>query len=214
MPQVLKDDVQAGIAAAATRVFAQRGYAAATMAGIAAAAGVSTGNVYRYYESKDVLFDDVVSERFVRTFAGLIRRRVRALDGVADVRTLEPSHLYHLASEDLLRFCIENRLRVVILLGRAAGSRHAGFAERTVQDLIALAIAHFRALDPRLEVTRARRFALLHIYRSFVGAMVTVLASFTDPVAIRALIGDYTRYHLAGLQELFAGNGAPKRQRR
>ncbi len=214
MPQVLKDDVQAGIAAAATRVFAQRGYAAATMAEVAAAAGVSTGNVYRYFESKHVLFDDVVSVRFARTFAGLVRRRVRALDGVTDVRALEPSHLYHLASEELLRFCIEHRLRVVILLGRAAGSRHAGFAERMVQDLIALAIAHFRALEPRREVTRARRFALLQIYRNFVGTMVTVLAGFTDPGTIRALVGDYSRYHLAGVQELFAGDGAPKRQRR
>ncbi len=209
MAQILKDRVQEDIVAAAVRVFARHGYAAATMAEIAAAAGISTGNVYRYYESKSVLFHDVVSDGFVRTLTRLLRRRVRSLDGVADVRALDAGHRYHRASEDLVRFCIDERLRVVILLGRSAGSRHVGFAERVVRELTALAVAHFRALDPGLEVSQAMRFALREIYRNFVRTMVTVLASFEDEAAIREIVGDYARYHLAGLDSLF--DAAPRR---
>jgi AcrR family transcriptional regulator len=207
--QYLKADVRKNIATAAARVFARRGYAQATMAEIAAAAGVSTGNIYRYYENKGVLLDAVVSADFVRTFSTLLRRRVQSLGGVNDVRSLAADHLFHLASDDLLRFCVDNRLRVVILLGRCVGSRHEGFAERTVQDLIGLAVAHVRILHPRLHVPAAVRFNLQQIYRSLVGTMVTVLARFDDEKQLRAIVGGYSRYHLAGLNALFDGSLGP-----
>ena len=203
MPQTLKDQVRDDVAAAALRVFARRGVVAATMAEIAAEAGISTGNIYRYWSSKEALFHDVVDERFVRELMRLLRRRVRALDGVDDVRTLEASHLYHLASERLLAFCIAHRLRVAILLGRSAGTRYEDFTERTVRTLIALAIAHFRGLDPRLTLTPALRFNLNQIYHAFVRTLVTVLAEFEDEAGIRAIVGGYSRYHLAGLKYLF-----------
>ena len=208
MPQVLKDEVQSRIAAAAIEVFARHGYAPATMAEIAASARISTGNVYRYYADKETLFHAVVDDGFVRRFTALLERRVHALDGVDDDATLAADSLYHLASEELLRFCIDNRLRVVILLGRCAGSRHERFAEKTVDRLIDLAIAHFRAADPSLRVAASMRVGLVEIYRNFVGTMVRVLAQSDDEATIRARVGDYTRYHLAGLKYFFEGAGA------
>src|SRR6188768_3302355 len=98
MAQVLKDDVRSRLIDAALEVFADRGYAGATMGDIAAAASVSTGNVYRYFPGKRELFDAVVPPAFVRGFRTLLRRRVRALDGVRDVRDLPAGAPYHLAS--------------------------------------------------------------------------------------------------------------------
>lgn len=203
MAQYLKDEVQEGIAAAALKVFALKGYMSATMAEIARAARISTGNIYRYYENKSVLFDEVVSDDFVRTFTELLRRRVKSLDGVSDVRTLGPTAAFHLASEELLRFCIDHRLRVVVLLGRAQGSRHEEFSERLVQELIQLAVAHFRSLHPGTRVTETTRFNLERVYRNLVGAMVDILTRFEDEALIREAVEGYSRYHLAGLANLF-----------
>ncbi len=203
MAQYLKDDVQESIAAAALTVFARQGYESATMAEIARAARVSTGNIYRYYANKDALFYAVVDDGFVRAFTLLLRRRVKALGGVDDVRTLAPTAAYHLASEELLRFCVENRLRVVILLGRAAGSRYERVFEDTVQSLVHLAFEHFRALHPALEVTEPMRFNVDQIYRGLVGAMVNALAGFEDEAALREVVGGYSKYHLAGLRSFF-----------
>jgi AcrR family transcriptional regulator len=200
MPQYLKDEVQVAMARAAAEVFAARGYRGATMAEIARRAGVSTGNLYRYYESRDALFDDVVSERFVRTFRRLLRSRVEALRSSGP----DTEAVYALASERLLDFCLENRLRVVILLGRAEGSRHAGFAEQTAGELIALALEHFRARDPGLRPSPALRVDLELIYRNFVASMVQALARSDDEKTIRAVVDGYARYHLAGLESLFA----------
>jgi AcrR family transcriptional regulator len=203
MAQVLKDAVRDRIVAAALAVFAAEGYAGATMGAIAEAAGISTGNVYRYFPGKRELFDAVVSPAFVRRFRSLLRRRVRSLEGVRDARDLAADAPYHLASEELLRFAIDHRLRVIVLLARSDGSRHQGFAERTVEDLVRLAVAHFTALDPTTVLDRPMRFDLTEIYRAFVRVLVRILESFDTEPATRAAVEAYTRYHLAGLQSFF-----------
>jgi AcrR family transcriptional regulator len=205
MPQVLKESVRDRLIEAAVEVFARRGYEGAGMGEIAAAAGVSTGNVYRYFPGKRELFDAVVPPVLVRRFRELLRSRVRALDGVREVRSLPADAPYHLASEELLRFCIDHRLRVIVLLARSAGSRYARFAEHTVEDLVRLAVAHFRSVDPGVELSRTMRFDLAEIYRAFVQVLVAILVRFESEASIRQAVAAYTRYHLAGLESFFEG---------
>jgi len=50
---------RAGIIAAAEKAFDANGYAATTMAAVAAEAGVSKGSIYNYFESKQDLFTQV-----------------------------------------------------------------------------------------------------------------------------------------------------------
>ncbi len=49
------------ILSAAKQVFAEEGYHATTIADIAAAAGLSYGSIYWYYESKEALFHELMS---------------------------------------------------------------------------------------------------------------------------------------------------------
>lgn len=218
MPQVLKEEVKLRVVRAASEVFARDGYAGARMAEIARRAGVSTGNIYRYYESRDELFYAVVDESFVRRLRALVRRRVESLDGVADVRELGPDAPYHLRAEELLAFSIRHRLPVVIVLGHAQGSRYEGFAETMAKDLAKLAMDHFRGLEPGLTVTAAMRFNLMQIYRGFLRALVTILESSNREARIRELVAGFTRYHLAGLNGFFedwsASPSEPRERRR
>jgi len=203
MAQVLKDEVRERIERAALEVFARRGYRSATMADIAREAGVSTGNIYRYHGRKQDLFDAVVPVRFARKLSSLMRRRVDSLRGVKDVSRLGPDSRYGVISEELLRYCIDNRLRVVILLGRAVGTRHEGFAGDMIDDLKRRAIGHFRALDPDLRVTAEMRYDLDLIYAHFVRTMVGILERYEEADSIRKAVESYTRYHLSGLRAFF-----------
>lgn len=205
MAQYLKEDVQESISGAALAVFARKGYRAATMAEIGEAAGISTGNIYRYFRDKTELFRAVISDEFARTFTELIRRRVKALDGVDDVRALEVDAPYHLISEELLRFCIENRLRVVVLLGKAQGTHHEAFAEKMVHALVKLAIAHARSTRPTFDPKETTTFSLDLVYRNFVSAMASILTRFEDEARIREAVAGLSRYHLAGLKSFFEG---------
>jgi AcrR family transcriptional regulator len=204
LAQVLKEEVERRIIDAALRVFADKGYAAATIGEIAEVGGVSTGNIYRYYENKAALFDSIVDDDFVRRFRAALRERIEAAAGIEDLDRLAPDAAWFVASEALLRFVFDNRLRVVILLGRAEGTRWEGIARETVDELVRLAIAHVRALRPGAKFDGPRRLVLVRIYEALVETSARILAEYEDEARIRDAVTSYTRYHLAGLRALFA----------
>jgi AcrR family transcriptional regulator len=59
------EQTRSAIVEAALRLFRERGYDAATMRAIAGAAGVSTGNAYYYFNSKE----DLIQEFYLRSHA-------------------------------------------------------------------------------------------------------------------------------------------------
>jgi AcrR family transcriptional regulator len=204
MAQHLKDEVQENLIAAALAVFAEKGFRGATMASIARTAHISTGNVYRYYGNKEALFHAVVTDPFVEQFAGLLRRKAESLAGIDDLRSLHAASPYRLLSEQLTAFCVEHRLRIVILLAQSRGTRYESFGDEAVQRLSKIAIAHFRAFRPDLCVTDVMRFNLHQIYRNSMNAVVNILKCFDNEIVIRHALEGYTQFHLSGLKGFFA----------
>lgn len=198
MAQYLKDEVQEAILAAALEVFARKGFRSASMAEIASAARVSTGNIYRYFENKNALYEAAVPDSFVTTFQRLLRQRVEAARGVKDLRKLEPGAPYRLISEEALAFSLGNRLRVVVLLSSPEGTPHEHFAEKLVQFLLESATAHFHARP-----SPPTRFALEELYRNYVTTLGRILRHFEEEQAIREAVEALSRYHLTGLAALF-----------
>ena len=68
------------ILAAATRVFAQKGYAAARIIEVAEAAGVGKGTIYEYFRSKEDLFFSVF-ESMMRGIAESMSQTAGSLEG-------------------------------------------------------------------------------------------------------------------------------------
>lgn len=203
MAQQLKEKVRESILAAAEREFADRGYAATTVAAIARRAGISTGNVYRYYSSKTELFEALITPELVASYRARIRRRVVALRGVRDIRSLGEDAPFFLVAADLFDFTVENRLRVVILLGRCEGTRYEGFASQTVEDLVRLALEHRKSIISSGQIPSSLRYTLERIYESYVANLVSILAHFEDADELRSVVDQYSAYHLSGLQRLF-----------
>jgi AcrR family transcriptional regulator len=189
--QFLKEEVAQEIARAALRVFAARGYRAASLANIAREAGTSTGNVYRYFENKEVLFAHVVPLSLQARFLALLKARVLSTGqaGFAE------------AAEALTEFSLTHRLELAIMLGRADDTPHQGFAGKVRSLLEAMALAHFAVEQPSGPLT----FALREVYGHFVSTMVSALLEHEDASAMRAAVETYTRYHWAGMRALFDG---------
>lgn len=96
--QTLKPEKDAAIIQAAAAEFRRVGYAGASMRRIAKAADMTVGNIYRYYEDKNAVFDAVFAAANKRF--GLILRAARFLD--------DPEHrlefLHRLEDGDLAVF--------------------------------------------------------------------------------------------------------------
>jgi AcrR family transcriptional regulator len=83
----------------AEQLFAERGYEDTRMIDIAAAAGVAKGLVYWYFENKDTLFDEIVTDMGQR----LRRAQGRAIAGIDD-----PLERLYVGTAESVRFVAGN----------------------------------------------------------------------------------------------------------
>jgi AcrR family transcriptional regulator len=196
MPQVLKDDVRERILAAALEVFAAQGYVGATMTAIAQRAGLGTASLYRYYPGKGELFDAVVTPALAERFEALLEGRVRAL---AHLALRMPAPRADDQGEEMLRFWVENRLAVVVLLDRAEGTTYAPFGERFVELLVSTTLTQLRAAHPGLRVGAAARFVLTRIFENTRRMLADILEAHPDERALREAIEGFWSYQIPGL---------------
>lgn len=196
MPQVLKAEVRDRILASALRAFARAGYAATTMGDIARDAGMAVANLYRYYPSKEQLFEAAVPAELVSRFDTLLERSVHAhahLAGVAQPRDEN-------AGRELLDFWIQHRLVVVVLLGRSAGSVHEQFGQRFVARLTQLSLAEIERAHPGVLVPPEARRVLEQIFENTRHMIGAILEACEDDAAIRRAVAAFRSYQVAGLE--------------
>ncbi|MBU0514405.1 MAG: TetR/AcrR family transcriptional regulator [Proteobacteria bacterium] len=118
--QVIPDAKQERILAAATRVFAQKGFDGAEVGQIAREAGVAKGSMYNYFASKEDLFTFVCQD-------GLERHRRAVYDGLA-----EDADIYALVDHVFCRgvdFVLKNPDYIRLYLS-VAGAGMERFADR------------------------------------------------------------------------------------
>jgi AcrR family transcriptional regulator len=197
MPQVLKEDVRERILASALQVFAAHGYVGATMTAIAEGARLGTASLYRYYASKGELFDAVVTPALAERFESLLEHRVRALAHMAlsDAPRRVDDH-----GEEMLRFWVENRLAVVVLLDRAEGTAYEHYGERFVEQLVSATLAQIRATHPGVRVSATARFVLTRIFENTRRMLAAILAEHESERALREAIEGFWSYQIPGLR--------------
>jgi AcrR family transcriptional regulator len=198
-----KAEVRAALLAAAAEAFAEGGFERAALSDIVVRAGTSIGNLYKYFANKDDLFAAFIPRGFAAELKQRIRAQVEALRGETDVFRLDASHPYRRASEDLLRFTITNRERVVFLLLRAQGTKHERVADEIVRLLVELALSYARATYPDITFDASGKRALTRIYRAFMAALASTLIEERTEQALRKAVALQTTYHLSGLRAFF-----------
>lgn len=203
MAQFLKDHIRETIIAFALEEFAKRGFSGASMTEIAEHAGVSTGNIYRYFKNKKHLFETAMSASFVKTFLKKIRQRVHAFPIGKQPNEIANNSPYSVISQELLQFTIENRLRVIILLEGAKDTIYENFANKLQIELAETAINALKL--KKLYNDFEMIFALINdIYGNFLHSLCTVLRRYSDESVIKSAIAVCSSYHLGGLAMIAA----------
>lgn len=202
MAQRLKENVRTSILAAASDAFSRDGYRGARLQDVAAAAGVSTGNLYRYYPDKDALFDAIVPRSLAARLLKLLRARVRELGTVQDWRTMTAARSE--TAHALLAFFIEHRVASLILMsGGAQGSSLGHVRPAVVHELTRLARAYVRRHHAQPDQV-APEAVLVQIFVNTADMIAAILRSYQSAVEIGEAFAAFWRYQLAGLQALLA----------
>jgi AcrR family transcriptional regulator len=204
MIQTKKDDVNRRIEDAALAVFATKGFVGTTMADIAREAGLSVGNIYRYYRSKDVLFYSVLSPDFVCDFTSQIGMKMKTADGVEldKVKEFKPMQI---RDEAFKTFFADNRLRIVILFVHAAGTQYEGFRKDLVNFTIDTALRYLHTASGKpVDLTPAKRQVLQFIYDNMYGAIASILARFETREDVAAAYDCFFDYHYMGIAKFLS----------
>jgi AcrR family transcriptional regulator len=212
MPQVLKAAVRERIVHAALAAFARGGFTATTMSDIARGAGMAVANLYRYYPSKEELFEAAVPVALVERFDSLLEQSVRAHAALAGAAS-DRNEVDEAAGSELLDFWIEHRLVVLILLDRSIGSIHEGFGQRFVARLVGLTLGVMHAQNPGLVVPREARLVLEQIFENTRRMIGAILEASEEERAIRRAVAAFRAYQVAGLAALsrwLAAEGAAR----
>ena len=124
MAQVLKQEVRDRIIQSAKIEFYRAGYDGANMRNIASGADITVGNLYRYFENKDYLYEEVIGK--VYTLVNSTIERItetnismnREIDPTA-VKVLKMDKKYNYIRkiiDEIISLFSEDRLSMLILL--------------------------------------------------------------------------------------------------
>ncbi len=201
MVQVLKENIRESIINAALHDFAIYGFSDASIANIAKRAGISTGNVYRYFSDKLQLFEAAIPRSFVHDLLKRIRQRVKTYPKGIKPNAIPDCSKYLAISEELLEFTIENRLRVLVILEGASNTPYELFSKKLQTELINNAIVILN-VNKQADNYSLIRFLLEQIYQNFLHSLGAILHQYSKASEIHSAFEIMTRYHLNGLSEI------------
>lgn len=203
MAQTLKTEIKDRIDNAALNVFSQKDLQSAKMADIADEAGISVGNIYRYYKNKEDLFYRIVPPQRVSGIKKMLSQRIQAAYGIKDIKKLDHKAQYWKIFEEQLEFMIENRRMLLILLCRSRGTVYENFQNELIDMIKALTGKYLKSVEARVERTPELEYTMDLIYNHLVDVVVTVLSDHEYKEKAGPIIRKFLNYHLAGLKELY-----------
>ncbi len=146
--QIQKDEIRNRINEAALEEFLVAGYTQSSMRNIAAAAGITVGNIYSYFSSKEHLFESLLSNT-VENLRSLVSIEIAADDLVSTISIGQITR----AITDIFK---KDRMEFLILMDGSAGSRYENI-KTTLVELVCQRIhmdlvpkLHLKKADPLL----------------------------------------------------------------
>ena len=115
--QYLKDEVRNNIAEEALKEFKILGYNGASIRSIAKNASTSVGNFYKYYNSKDVLYENLIGSVYHKLMDYINKFDKVVLDDKAE-------YIFYELMEKIIEIFQENSIEIAILLNKSEGSKY------------------------------------------------------------------------------------------
>lgn len=181
-----REDRMRAISAAALDVFSAKGFAAARLDDVAAAAGVAKGTIYLYFKSKEDLLESIVQNTIGVTLQNF-EQAVAASPAPASL-------LLRLMGQTIATALEDRDRRRVLHLVLSEGGRFPAIAEFYHREIISRGIALVRAIFAKGRASgeflsdEPARFPQLVVAPAIVGAIWSVVFAHIEPLDARAMI--------------------------
>lgn len=200
----LKEEVKEKILASAVVKFKEQGFDGASMRQIASGAGVSLGNVYRYFENKEALFNAIVEPvyksyiKFIHDIDDLIlEEAAHSKESQSDTSNMAEINKI---KDKLLEISEEHCTELLIIMDKSVGTKY----EEAKQALIALLdkIVSKKFL-PFMGITAATGLGgdITYIFSAaFIESICSILRKYESGDQVRLLIDRFIDLFFNGLE--------------
>jgi AcrR family transcriptional regulator len=195
--QVLKEEMRQKIKKAARNEFEQKGYQKSSMRSIALSAGVTVGNLYRYFKNKDDLFQIIIQPAFEEIYK-FIDEFARFKDSIL-TEERQKGDFIKTFKESLIRIYLQHRSELIILLNGSEGSPMEHAREQIIS-LIAWRIKEeaFPKMKKKMIIPEDDFLAKV-LATSFIEGISLVLKKFEDKEKTKELFTQFTHLYFRGL---------------
>ena len=206
----LNDKLACRILAAAKTEFMEKGFRSASMRSIAAAAGATTGAIYRYYANKEALFDALVSQPAEEFFNEYNTYSQNFSEQELDKQLTTLPHLADKPSgkiETLMKYIYEHYDAFKLIACCSAGTKYENYIERLteIETQSGMVLVHLLKKENRM--TACMDDTLIHIISNTIFTGIFEIISHDDNANdaqkhINALFDFYTAgwYEILGIK--------------
>lgn len=202
MAQYKKDEIKAKIDFAALIVFSEKGYDGTKIFDVAAKAGISVGNVYRYYKSKEEMFYSILPESFLISVKKLLEEKIAV---IKDENLEIPNEIDKLLmfNDDFVLFMVENRERILILFNNSKGTKYENVREDLL-DFILKSVKETYSIKCNEFIKEENIDLVLKIiYENAMAMTLNILMASNNIQEVKDYMKTINSYHMFGITSLF-----------
>lgn len=190
--QFLKEELRVKILESAKNEFHSKGYGKASMRTIAKHSGITVGNIYRYFDGKEALFEAVVREAYERFYEVF---NSKLIDSILIEHREEEFEQVRVHIIEALVTCVEEkRVELLILLRGASGTKYESMKEDLHKVLNSKIILRFKHCLKGTKNVDKIEFMSTVVTGSCIDGLVEAIITYDDPKVLKEvmeLIYDY-----------------------
>ncbi len=200
--QFLKEELRVKILESATNEFYDKGYGKASMRTIAKHSGITVGNIYRYFDGKEALFEAVVNEAYERFY------EIVSSDVDDEIIKSNDDNLFEIMRNKIITALVEcvseKRIELLILLRGATGTKYELMKEDFYKLIYGKVILHFEHNFNGTKNNDHVIFITGVISRSCVEGLVESIIRYQEPEALQASMEMIFDYYFINFDERFS----------
>lgn len=160
--QYLKPEVRERILKVATDEFMQKGFLDVNMRHLAKLSGITVGNIYRYFPSKEKILDQILEDPY-QQIINLIAKTDREIVGI----TVDERFNYSIKS--LVKICEAYSTTILILLTKVKGSKYEKVYQQVRGAVLERIKFEFSHIDDDLAeaITEATLASVVHVLSKY-----------------------------------------------
>ncbi len=194
--QVLKEDMKNRIYEAAVKEFSEKGFANASMRSIAKGAGMTVGNMYRYFRGKEALFYSIISPAY-DCLMELARESIEMVKHRFD------TSFFEFLSEQILKISGEHKIELLILFEGSEGTKYEKVKEEMVLVVENFLKGDFLSRLKQKNVEIEDTYLLRVIAVGFVEGMIMINKKYENDVKLKKVAEQFISFYFSDVLKRF-----------